>query len=89
MAFTLAATQRKRALVSIPFAVKGAGLFSTSAGADLSGLLAVIILSFIFALIAIRWMMGWLKTASFQIFIYYRFGLGLVLLALITTGVIA
>ena len=81
-------------LLSLPIiagagAVKGAGLLSASAGADLSGLLAVIILSFIFALIAIRWMMGWLKTASFQIFIYYRFGLGLVLLALIATGVIA
>ena len=35
------------------------------------------------------WMMGWLAQASFTIFVIYRLGLGVVLFALIGSGVIS
>jgi len=81
-------------LLSLPIilgagTVKTISLLSDSQQADLTALVAVMILSFICALGAIRWMMGWLKEASFTIFILYRLALGALLLVLIALGVIA
>ena len=45
-------------------------------------------LSLITALIAIRFMMGWLAKADFKIFVYYRLALGAFLLGAIATGII-
>jgi len=69
--------------------VKTASLLSDNQQIDLTALAGVIILSFICAFGAIRWMMGWLKQASFTIFIIYRLALGMILLGLIAAGIIA
>ena len=69
--------------------LKLAGLLSADTPPDLAALAAIVVLSFLFALAAIRWMMGWLATASFTVFVIYRLGLGLVLLGLIASGVIS
>ena len=53
---------------------------------DIVALIGVAGLSFIFALLAIRWMMGWLARADFRIFVFYRLALGIVLLGLIAAG---
>ena len=81
-------------LLSIPVisgaaVVKLAGLISADTPPDVPALVAVILLSFLFALAAIRWMMGWLAKASFTIFVVYRLGLGAILLGLIAGGVIS
>ena len=81
-------------LLSLPIilgagTVKTASLLSDNQQIDLSALAGVIILSFICAFGAIRWMMGWLKQASFTIFIIYRLALGMILLGLIAAGIIA
>ena len=81
-------------LLSLPFilgagTVKTASLLSDNQQIDLIALAGVIILSFICAFGAIRWMMGWLKQASFTIFIIYRLALGMILLGLIAAGIIA
>ena len=56
---------------------------------DIPALAAIILLSFLFALGAIRWMMGWLAKASFTLFVIYRLGLGIILFGLIAGGVIS
>jgi len=81
-------------LLSLPIilgagTVKTASLLSDNQQIDLTALAGVIILSFICAFGAIRWMMGWLKQASFTIFIIYRLALGIILLGLIAAGIIA
>ena len=81
-------------LLSIPViggaaVLKIAGLITAEAQPDISALAAIICLSFICALGAIRWMMGWLATANFTIFVLYRLALGTLLLSLIMTGVIS
>ena len=81
-------------LLSLPIilgagTVKTASLLSENQQIDLTALAGVIILSFICAFGAIRWMMGWLKQASFTIFIIYRLALGMILLGLIAAGIIA
>ncbi|MEC7207828.1 MAG: undecaprenyl-diphosphate phosphatase [Pseudomonadota bacterium] len=81
-------------LLSIPVisgaaVLKLAGLITADTPADVPALASIIVLSFVFALLAIRWMMGWLAKASFTIFIVYRLGLGVVLFALIGSGVIS
>ena len=81
-------------LLSLPIilgagTVKTISLVSDGEPANVTALVSVIILSFICALGAIRWMMGWLTHASFTIFIFYRIALGLILLALIGAGVIS
>jgi len=80
-------------LLSLPIilgagTVKTASLLSDNQQIDLTALAGVIILSFICAFGAIRWMMGWLKQASFTIFIIYRLALGMILLGLIAAGII-
>ena len=75
-------------LLSIPV-IGGAGVvkgWSLGAEADLFSLILVMSLSFIFALIALRLMMGWLAQADFKLFVWYRLGLGILLLGLVASG---
>ncbi len=78
-------------LLSLP-AIAGAGFLKSfdlvKSGNTGLGLDAVIVMVFsaLLAWIAICWMMRWLTTASFRIFIYYRFALGAVLLLALTQG---
>ena len=66
--------------------LKGVSLYTSQASMDIVALIGVAGLSFIFALLAIRWMMGWLARADFRIFVFYRLALGIVLLGLIAAG---
>ena len=80
-------------LLSVPViagagVLKGVSLYRTSEGVDMLSLGLVAGLSFIFALLAIRWMMGWLARADFQIFVFYRLGLGIVLLGLLGLNIL-
>ena len=68
--------------------LKGISLYRTSEGVDMLSLGLVAGLSFIFALLAIRWMMGWLARADFRIFVFYRLGLGIVLLGLLGLNIL-
>ena len=68
--------------------LKTANLFSAETPPDLTALAAITSLSFVCALGAIRWLMGWLTSANFTIFVLYRLMLGLVLLGLIVAGAI-
>ena len=80
-------------LLSLPV-IAGAGvlkavsLYRTGEGVDMLSLGLVAGLSFIFALMAIRWMMGWLARADFRIFVFYRLGLGIVLLSLLGLNIL-
>ena len=80
-------------LLSVPViagagVLKGISLYRTSEGVDMLSLGLVAGLSFIFALLAIRWMMGWLARADFRIFVFYRLGLGIVLLGLLELNIL-
>ena len=80
-------------LLSVPViagagVLKGISLYRTSEGMDMLSLGLVAGLSFIFALLAIRWMMGWLARADFRIFVFYRLGLGIVLLGLLGLNIL-
>ena len=80
-------------LLSIPViagagVLKGVSLYRTGEGVDILSLGLVAGLSFIFALLAIRWMMGWLAQADFRIFVFYRLGLGIVLLGLLGLNIL-
>ena len=68
--------------------LKGISLYTSQTRMDIAALAAVAGLSFIFALLAIRWMMGWLARADFRIFVFYRLTLGILLLGLIAAGLI-
>jgi undecaprenyl-diphosphatase len=81
-------------LLSLP-TIAGAGLLKTldliksgdaTLGADA---LIVAVLSAGLAWLAIRWMMRWLTTAGFGIFVYYRLALGGLLLLALTQGWVA
>mgnify|MGYP001450501323 CR=1 FL=1 len=80
-------------LLSVPV-IAGAGvlktisLYRTGEGVDILSLGFVAGLSFLFALLAIRWMMGWLARADFRIFVFYRIGLGIVLLGLLALNIL-
>ena len=80
-------------LLSVPViggaaVLKTAGLITAEIQPDLPALAIIACLSFICALGAIRWLMAWLSTASFMIFVLYRLMLGAVLLCLLFAGVI-
>ena len=81
-------------LLSLP-AISGAGLLKTidliQAGDANLGLDAatVVVLSGLFAWLAIRVMMSWLARANFTIFVVYRLGLGILLLLGLQLGLIA
>ena len=68
--------------------LKGISLYTSQTRMDIAALAAVAGLSFIFALLAIRWMMDWLARADFRIFVFYRLALGILLLGLIAAGLI-
>ena len=78
-------------LLSVP-TIAGAGLLKSldlmKSGDSTLGIDAalVIVLSAVIAWLAISWMMRWLATASFSIFVYYRMALGTVLLLGLSQG---
>ena len=81
-------------LLSLP-AIAGAGLLKTidiiDAGDARLGLDAtiVVVVSALFAWLAIHIMMSWLARANFTIFVLYRLGLGIVILLGLQLGIIA
>ena len=91
--FDRLAAARFSLLLSIP-TIAGAGLLK---GLDIAregdaalGIDAALValLSFGFALVAIGWMMRWLTRADFRIFVWYRLGLGGLLILALAAGVI-
>ena len=81
-------------LLSVPViggavVLKAINMFTAEAQPDMPALAAITGLSFICALVAIRWMMSWLTTANFTIFVLYRLALGTLLLSLIMAGIIS
>jgi undecaprenyl-diphosphatase len=80
-------------LLSIP-AVVLSGLYEArkigdkgGAGAGLTGV--ALILSFIVGLASIVWLMRWISRHSTYLFVWYRIGLGLLLIGLLSAGVIS
>ena len=81
-------------LLSVPViggavVLKTINMFTAEAQPDIPALAAITCLSFMCALGAIRWMMSWLATANFTIFVLYRLALGTLLLSLIMAGIIS
>ena len=78
-------------LLALPV-IAGAGLLKAlsiyrgDTTVDMVAIFIVAGLSFIFALLAIRWMMGWLAHSNFRIFVIYRIILGILLISLIAAG---
>lgn len=95
MGFDRPAAARYSFLLAIP-AVLGSGFYSvfqTLGSADrIIGwgptILATII-AFGLGLLVIHWFLGYVKTKSFAIFVWYRLALGIVLYVLLGTGVLA
>ena len=81
-------------LLSVPViggavVLKTINVFTAEAQPDMPALAAITGMSFICALVAIRWMMSWLTTTNFTIFVLYRLALGTLLLSLIMVGIIS
>jgi undecaprenyl-diphosphatase len=57
------------------------------AGAGLTGV--ALVFAFVVGLASIHWLMRWLSNHSTFIFIYYRIGLGVLLIVLLSTGVLS
>lgn len=76
-------------------AISGAGalgaidLLENPSAALLWDVVVGIAVSCLAALGAVHFLMKWLKTASFALFVWYRIGLGLVLLGLLYSGILA
>ncbi|WP_193095338.1 undecaprenyl-diphosphate phosphatase [Brevibacterium sp. FME17] len=95
MGFDRPAAARYSFLLAIP-AVLGSGFYSvfqTLGSADMvigwgPTILATII-AFGLGLLVIHWFLGYVKTKSFAIFVWYRVALGIVLYFLLGTGVLA
>ncbi|GAA1950734.1 undecaprenyl-diphosphate phosphatase [Brevibacterium antiquum] len=95
MGFDRPAAARYSFLLAIP-AVLGSGFYSvfqTLGSADMvigwgPTILATII-AFGLGLLVIHWFLGYVKTKSFAIFVWYRVALGIVLYILLGTGVLA
>ncbi|WP_231440923.1 undecaprenyl-diphosphate phosphatase [Brevibacterium zhoupengii] len=95
MGFDRPAAARYSFLLAIP-AVLGSGFYSvfqTIGSTDMvigwgPTILATII-SFGLGLLVIHWFLGYVKTKSFAIFVWYRVALGIVLYILLGTGVLA
>ena len=80
-------------LMSVPVILgatllKSRHFFEGDADASLTAAALVTALSCITAFLAIRFMMGWLARADFKIFVYYRIGLGILLLGALAGGLI-
>ena len=95
MGFDRPAAARYSFLLAIP-AVLGSGFYSvfqTLGSADMvigwgPTILATVI-AFGLGLLVIHWFLGYVKTKSFAIFVWYRVALGIVLYILLGTGVLA
>jgi undecaprenyl-diphosphatase len=81
-------------LLSIPAVVLSGGYEAArhindkgGPGAGLTGI--AVIFAFISGLASIAWLMRWLTSHSTFVFIYYRIGLGVLLLVLLSTGVLS
>ena len=91
LGFGRVAAARFSLLLSIP-TIAGAGLLKgldiVKDGDAALGMDAAIvaILSFVFAWLAIGWMLRWLARADFRIFVWYRLALGAALLLAIGAG---
>ena len=89
---TREAAARFSFLLSIP-AVVLSGLYELrdvrngGAGVGLTGV--ALVFAFIVGLASIHWLMKWLANHSTFIFIYYRIGLGVLLIVLLSTGVLS
>jgi undecaprenyl-diphosphatase len=89
---TREAAARFSFLLSIPAVVLSGGYEAInpgkggSPGAGLTGL--ALVCAFVVGLASIHWLMRWLANHSTMIFIYYRIGLGVLLIALLSTGVL-
>jgi undecaprenyl-diphosphatase len=89
---TREAAARFSFLLSIPAVVLSGGYEAInpgkggSPGAGLTGL--ALVCAFVVGLASIHWLMRWLANHSTMIFIYYRIGLGVLLIARLSTGVL-
>lgn len=95
MGFDRPAAARYSFLLAIP-AVLGSGfygIFQTIGSSDMvigwgPTILATII-AFVLGLFVIHWFLGYVKTKSFAVFVWYRVALGIVLYILLGTGALA
>ena len=89
---TREAAARFSFLLSIPAVVLSGGYEAINPGKGGTpgvGLTGVaVVFAFIVGLASIHWLMRWLANHSTYVFIYYRIGLGVLLLVLLSTGVL-
>jgi undecaprenyl-diphosphatase len=88
---TREAAARFSFLLSIPAVVLSGGYEAVTShdktpGVGLTGL--ALIFAFVVGLASIHWLMRWLANHSTFVFIYYRIGLGVLLIVLLSTGVV-
>lgn len=95
MGFDRPAAARYSFLLAIP-AVLGSGFYSvfqTLGSADMvigwGPTIMATVIAFGLGLLVIHWFLGYVKTKSFAIFVWYRVALGIVLYVLLGTGVLA
>ena len=95
MGFDRPAAARYSFLLAIP-AVLGSGfygVFQTLGNTDMvigwGPTIMATIIGFVLGLFVIHWFLGYVKTKSFGIFVWYRVALGIVLYILLGTGVLA
>lgn len=89
---TREAAARFSFLLSIPAVVLSAGYEAATAkgdnpGAGLTGI--ALVFAFIVGLASIAWLLKWLANHSTYIFIWYRVGMGILLIILLSTGVLS
>lgn len=91
---TREAAARFSFLLSIPAVVLSGGYEAISPGSGhkppgvgLTGI--AVVFAFVVGLASIAWLMRWLTTHSTFVFIYYRIGLGVLLIVLLSTGVLS
>jgi undecaprenyl-diphosphatase len=90
---TREAAARFSFLLSIPAVVLSGGYEAikpghghSAPGAGLTGV--ALVFAFIVGLASIAWLMRWLSNHSTYVFVYYRIGLGVLLIVLLSTGVL-
>ncbi|MCI4010527.1 undecaprenyl-diphosphate phosphatase [Brevibacterium sp. ZH18] len=95
MGFSRPEAARYSFLLAIP-AVLGSGFYSVYKSLGASDMvigwgptIMATIIAFILGLFVIHWFLGYVKTKSFGIFVWYRVALGIVLYILLGTGVLA
>ncbi len=89
---TREAAARFSFLLSIPAVVLSGGYEAINPGSSKTpgvGLTGVaVVFAFVVGLASIHWLMRWLSNHSTYVFIYYRIGLGVLLIVLLSTGVL-